>query len=73
MTPFPFPWAQAVSITMLLFAVTAPFLIVAFTHSVVLAVLMTAMSVQTYIMLNEVRKRGAPLTLHAQLLCAVAL
>ena len=54
-TPFPFPWAQAVTITLLLFCITAPFLIAAFTTTVVMSALMTFVSVHTYMMLNEVR------------------
>jgi hypothetical protein len=30
-TPFPFPWAQAVNIVILIFAFTMPFIAVAFT------------------------------------------
>ena len=54
-TPFPFPWAQAVSITLLLFCLSAPFLIVAFTTSIALSALMTGLTVHTYMMLNEAR------------------
>jgi hypothetical protein len=55
-TPFPFPWAQAVTITLLVFSITAPFLIAAFTTSILLSTLMTFIAVHTYIMLNEVAR-----------------
>lgn len=55
-TPFPFPWAQAVTITLLVFSISAPFLIAAFTTSILLSTLMTFVAVHTYIMLNEVAR-----------------
>lgn len=57
-TPFPFPWAQAVNIVLLMFSIGAPVVIVAHTTSVAAAVLITFAAVQTHIMLNEVRTWG---------------
>lgn len=54
-TPFPFPWAQAVNIVLLMFSLGAPVVIVAHTTSLVAAVLITFAAVQTHIMLNEAR------------------
>ena len=64
-TPFPFPWAQAVTITLLLFCISAPFLVVSFTTNVYLAAGMTAVTVHTYMMLNEARLAASAL-LHLQ-------
>ena len=55
-TPFPFPWGQAVTITLLIFVLTAPFLIAAFTTSILLSSSMTFLVTHTYIMLNEVAR-----------------
>ena len=53
-TPFPFPWAQAMCV-LVIYAVAAPFVIVAHTTNLWLAVAITFAAVQTHIMLNEVR------------------
>lgn len=55
-TPFPFPWAQAVMIVLVLFTLSAPFLIAAFSTSVWVACTVTFLGVHTYIMLNEVAR-----------------
>lgn len=52
-TPFPFPWAQAVTIVLLTFAATAPFIVAAFTETPTVAIITTLVSVHTYFMLNE--------------------
>ena len=68
-TPFPFPWAQCVTIVLATYTAFTPFLIAGFTTSTALAVLMTFASVHTMIMLNEVaRAPQPPSPLH---LCAV--
>jgi predicted membrane chloride channel (bestrophin family) len=54
-TPFPFPWAQAVNFVILIFCITVPFIIVAYTASVAAAVVVTFIATHTHVMLNEVR------------------
>jgi hypothetical protein len=54
-TPFPFPWAQAVNLVLIIFSVTAPFVIVAHTTSIATACAITFAAVHTHVMLNEVR------------------
>ena len=53
-TPVPFPWVQAINITLLIFAVLVPFAIASFVHSMFAAVIMTFVVVSTYVTLNEV-------------------
>lgn len=55
-TPFPFPWAQCVTIVLAIYVIFIPFLIAGYTTSVALATLMTFASVHTMIMLNEVAR-----------------
>jgi predicted membrane chloride channel (bestrophin family) len=55
-TPFPFPWAQAVMIVLIIFTVVSPFLVAAFAKSVPLAIAMNFISVHTMVMLNEVAR-----------------
>ena len=55
-TPFPFPWAQAVLLLLLMFAFTAPLLIVAYVKRMWLAILLDLISVQSYLVLNEVAR-----------------
>jgi hypothetical protein len=57
-TPFPFPWAQAVNFVLVVFTITAPFVIVAHTASTAVAVVITFIAVQSHVMLNEVRTCG---------------
>lgn len=54
-TPFPFPWAQAVNFVLIVFCLTVPFVIVAHTTTVYMAVAITFIAVHTHVMLNEVR------------------
>jgi predicted membrane chloride channel (bestrophin family) len=54
-TPFPFPWAQAINICLLMFTVGAPIVLVAHTTSIWSAVFVTFACVHTHVMLNEVR------------------
>lgn len=53
-TPFPFPWAQAVNFVLMLFTYTLPFVVVAHTTGITVAVCITFAAVQTHVMLNEV-------------------
>jgi predicted membrane chloride channel (bestrophin family) len=56
-TPFPFPHAHLVAISLMVFAFTAPLVMVTWSNSVWVAVLMDALAVTVYIALNEVRAR----------------
>jgi hypothetical protein len=47
-TPFPFPWAQAVNLVLVLFTYTLPFVVVAHTNGIAFT------AVQAHVMLNEV-------------------
>eukprot|EP01024_Parvocaulis_polyphysoides_P014826 TRINITY_DN16220_c0_g1_i2.p1 TRINITY_DN16220_c0_g1~~TRINITY_DN16220_c0_g1_i2.p1 ORF type:complete len:459 (+),score=57.88 TRINITY_DN16220_c0_g1_i2:128-1504(+) len=55
-TPFPFPWAQAVLVFLLIYTVTVPFVIGAFVRSSWLAAIITFIAVLTYWTLNEVAR-----------------
>eukprot|EP00892_Ulva_mutabilis_P004193 jgi/Ulvmu1/2145/UM129_0004.1 len=55
-TPFPFPWAQAINITLLVFVFAAPIAVVGFTSHVYVATVLTFMAVVTHVMLNEVAR-----------------
>jgi hypothetical protein len=55
-SPFPFPWAQSITIILAIFVTTLPFLVAAYVNSLYVAVLTTFFTVQTYIMLNEVAR-----------------
>eukprot|EP01023_Acetabularia_acetabulum_P020213 TRINITY_DN20429_c0_g2_i1.p1 TRINITY_DN20429_c0_g2~~TRINITY_DN20429_c0_g2_i1.p1 ORF type:complete len:458 (+),score=86.68 TRINITY_DN20429_c0_g2_i1:226-1599(+) len=55
-TPFPFPWAQAVLVFLIIYTVTVPFVIGAFIKSVWLAAVVTFIAVLTYWTLNEVAR-----------------
>ena len=52
-TPFPFPWAQAMSI-LLTFAIVTPVVIVGHTTAIWTSIWITWAAVQTHVMLNEV-------------------
>lgn len=55
-TPFPFPWAQAMVIFLLIYTLTSPILMVAWVESVWLAVALDFLSVVTFWTLNEVAR-----------------
>eukprot|EP00892_Ulva_mutabilis_P004192 jgi/Ulvmu1/2144/UM129_0003.1 len=55
-TPFPFPWAQAVNIVLLLFCLTLPIIVVAFARHPYVAAVVTFIAAHTHVMLNEVAR-----------------
>jgi predicted membrane chloride channel (bestrophin family) len=55
-SPFPFPWAQSITIILFIFLCSLPFIVIDFATSCTVSVLTTFVSVQTYIMLNEVAR-----------------
>ena len=55
-TPFPFPWAQTMQITLVMWCLLFPIYVASFTTNVVLAAVLSFISVQTFYMLNEVSR-----------------
>ena len=55
-TPFPFPWAQTMQITLIMWCLFFPIYAVSFTTHAALAAVLTFVSVQTFYMLNEVSR-----------------
>jgi len=53
-TPFPFPWAQLLTLFLVAYAVSLPFLVVAFVKDVGSAAALTFIAVLTYWSTNEV-------------------
>jgi hypothetical protein len=53
-TPFPFPWAQAVNLVLMLFVITFPVMVVAHTSGIAVAACITFIAVQAHVLLNEV-------------------
>lgn len=55
-TPFPFPWAQAMVLFLVIFSLTLPLLMVSWLNTVWLAVLMDGVTVFCFWILNEVAR-----------------
>jgi hypothetical protein len=55
-TPFPFPWAQANLLILIVFAITVPFIVAAYVGSIITAAVLTFAAVHTHFMLNEVSR-----------------
>lgn len=55
-TPFPFPWAQMVLVMLLLYAITAPLVVVAFVDSMWMGIVVNFICIQSYWCLNEVAR-----------------
>jgi hypothetical protein len=54
-TPFPFPWAQAITVILGVFCLTVPLIVAAYTRTYAAGVLSTFFLVLTYVMLHEAR------------------
>lgn len=55
-TPFPFPWAQFVFVSLLMFTFSCPLLIIAYVPNTGLAIFLSVLSVSTYWGCNEVAR-----------------
>jgi predicted membrane chloride channel (bestrophin family) len=55
-TPFPFPWAQLLTLFLVSYAISLPFMLVSFVRDVWTAGLLTFLAVLTYWSTNEVRR-----------------
>ena len=53
-TPFPFPWAQLLTLFLVSYAISLPFMLVSFVREVWTAGLLTFLAVLTYWSTNEV-------------------
>jgi hypothetical protein len=53
-TPFPFPWAQGITVVLIIFTLTVPYVFTSFINNTVVAATASAIAVCTYIMMNEV-------------------
>lgn len=56
-TPFPFPWAQLLTLFLVCYAASLPFLVVAFVSDVWTAAALTFVAVLTYWSTNEVENK----------------